>query len=106
MCPGVSAIINFLLGVEKYLYATSMVIPCSLSALSPSVRRAKSRFSMSSFVVAFLRSSSWSMKIPLESYNSLPIRVDFPSSTLPAVVNLRMSTELEIRNTLPFFYLP
>jgi len=46
------------------------------------------------------------MKIPLESYNSLPIRVDFPSSTLPAVVNLRMSTELEIRNTLPFFYLP
>ena len=34
--------INFLLEVEKYLYATSMVIPCSRSALRPSVIRDKS----------------------------------------------------------------
>ena len=41
-CPGVSATINFLFFVEKNLYATSIVIPCSRSAAKPSTRRAKS----------------------------------------------------------------
>ena len=40
--PGVSAIMNFRLGVEKYLYATSIVIPCSLSDFNPSVSNDKS----------------------------------------------------------------
>ena len=35
--------------------------------------------------VAFI-ASYWSSKIDFESYNNLPIKVDFPSSTLPAVV--------------------
>ena len=36
--PGVSATMKLLLSVVKYLYATSMVIPCSRSAISPSRR--------------------------------------------------------------------
>ena len=41
-CPGVSATINLRYSVEKYLYATSIVIPCSLSEANPSTKRAKS----------------------------------------------------------------
>ena len=41
-CPGVSATINFRRSVEKNRYATSIVIPCSRSAASPSTRSAKS----------------------------------------------------------------
>ena len=35
-CPGVSATIKLRLFVVKYRYATSIVIPCSLSAINPS----------------------------------------------------------------------
>jgi hypothetical protein len=41
-CPGVSAMMYFRDGVVKYRYATSMVMPCSRSALSPSVKSEKS----------------------------------------------------------------
>jgi len=39
--PGVSAMMNLRRVVEKYRYATSIVIPCSRSARSPSVSRAR-----------------------------------------------------------------
>ena len=42
-CPGVSATINFRFFVEKNLYATSIVIPCSRSAANPSTMSAKSK---------------------------------------------------------------
>jgi hypothetical protein len=41
-CPGVSARMNFRLAVAKYRYATSIVMPCSRSALRPSVKSEKS----------------------------------------------------------------
>lgn len=84
-CPGESAMINFLTGVEKYLYATSIVIPSSLSLFRPSVKKArfKSSVSMSVFI-----SSSWFLNIALLSRSSLPISVDLPLSTEPMVVNL------------------
>ena len=82
---------NFLFGVEKYLYATSIVIPCSLSARKPSVNSAKSNSPSSLFFVCFSIASNWSIIIDLLSYNNLPINVLFPSSTLPAVINLSMS---------------
>ncbi len=40
-CPGVSAMMNLRRGVAKYRYATSIVIPCSRSARSPSVNNAR-----------------------------------------------------------------
>ena len=40
--PGASAMMNLRRGVEKYLYATSIVMPCSRSALNPSVSRERS----------------------------------------------------------------
>jgi len=40
--PGVSARMNLRFAVAKYRYATSMVMPCSRSARSPSVNREKS----------------------------------------------------------------
>ncbi len=65
--PGVSAMMNLRLGVAKYRYATSIVMPCSRSARRPSVRRA--RFVYSSPRSRDVRStaSSWSSKIALES---------------------------------------
>jgi hypothetical protein len=41
--PGESATMNFRRSVEKKRYATSIVIPCSRSAVSPSTSSAKSR---------------------------------------------------------------
>ena len=61
--PGVSAMMNLRLSVLKYRYATSIVIPCSRSAFSPSVSSARSTspdpvvpcFALSRFTAA-----SWS----------------------------------------------
>ena len=39
--PGVSAMMNLRLGVAKYRYATSIVMPCSRSARRPSVSSAR-----------------------------------------------------------------
>ena len=86
ICPGVSAMMNLRLGVAKYLYATSIVIPCSRSARRPSVRSARFTSSLPLLRDASSTASSWSSNIDLESYRSLPINVLFPSSTLPAVV--------------------
>ena len=41
-CPGVSETMYFLFFEEKYLYATSIVIPCSCSSFNPSVNKEKS----------------------------------------------------------------
>ena len=41
-CPGVSAMMNRRLGVAKWRYATSIVMPCSRSARRPSVSSARS----------------------------------------------------------------
>jgi hypothetical protein len=87
MCPGVSAMMNFRLGVAKYRYATSIVMPCSRSARSPSVSSARLVYSSPRERDVASTASSWSSKIALESYNSRPMSVDLPSSTEPAVAN-------------------
>ena len=86
-CPGVSAMMNLRLGVAKYRYATSMVMPCSRSARRPSVSSARLAYSSPRSELVRSIDSIWSVKMLFESYNSRPISVDFPSSTLPAVAN-------------------
>src|SRR3954452_4980287 len=78
--PGVSARMNERRAVAKYRYATSIVMPCSRSARRPSVSRERSSAPSRPW-----RSSSWSARIAFASCSSRPIRVDFPSSTEPAV---------------------
>src|SRR5664280_2629728 len=63
-------------------------MPCSRSALSPSVSKERSSSSLPSLFPDWTICSIWSSNIDLLSYRSLPIRVLLPSSTLPAVVNL------------------
>src|SRR4051812_17912519 len=65
-----------------------MVMPCSRSAASPSTRSAKSISSpwVPWRLLSDSSAASWSSKICLDSYNSRPIRVDLPSSTLPQVM--------------------
>src|SRR5882724_4464432 len=63
-----------------------MVIPCSRSARNPSVSKEKSTGPVERLMRLFLMEASWSSYTVLESCNSLPIKVDLPSSTLPAVV--------------------
>ena len=65
--PGVSAMMNFRLGVAKYRYATSIVMPCSRSARNPSVSSAKSMTPAVSFTVALVMALSWSSYTPFES---------------------------------------
>jgi hypothetical protein len=67
MWPGVSAMMNFRRGVAKYRYATSMVMPCSRSARSPSVSRARLVKSSPRSRLVRSTASSWSAKIDLES---------------------------------------
>ena len=87
-CPGVSATIYFLLSVEKNLYATSIVIPCSLSAARPSTNNAKSiSFPwVPIFLESLFNSDNWSSKSICDSYSIRPISVDLPSSTDPQVM--------------------
>ena len=66
-CPGVSARMNLRLAVAKYRYATSMVMPCSRSALSPSVKREKSIGPAVRFLDAFSTDCTWSSYTPRES---------------------------------------
>ena len=67
--PGVSATMNLRCSVEKNRYATSIVMPCSRSAASPSTRRAKS--SSPPWVPTVLESDSraamWSSNTIFES---------------------------------------
>ena len=58
---------NFRRGVEKYRYATSMVMPCSRSARSPSVSSDRSSPLVDRLRVAFRTDASWSSYTPLES---------------------------------------
>ena len=67
MCPGVSAMMNFRLGVAKYRYATSMVMPCSRSARSPSVSRARLVYSSPRALLVRSTAASWSSKMAFES---------------------------------------
>src|SRR3989339_1272681 len=60
-----------------------MVMPCSRSALKPSVNCARSASPLLETL------ASWSSSTLLLSSNRRPIRVLLPSSTLPQVMNLR-----------------
>src|SRR5438128_2141952 len=101
--PGASASWKRRSGVTNERYATSIVIPCSRSARSPSVSRARftyespRRFDVSSMC------SSWSTKICFVSKSKRPISVDLPSSTEPQVTIRRRSVASacsEITDTL------
>ena len=63
-----------------------MVMPCSRSALSPSVTSEKSKASPLPFLADAWRTASiWSSGSEWVSCSSRPISVDLPSSTLPSV---------------------
>ncbi len=66
---------------------------CSRSARRPSVKSARSTYSSPRSRLACSTAASWSSKIALLSSSSRPIRVLFPSSTLPAVVNRSRSID-------------
>src|SRR5215213_4179719 len=103
MWPGVSAMMNLRLGVAKYRYATSIVMPCSRSARRPSVSSARSTWSSPRSLLTRSTASIWSAKTVLVSYSNRPMSVLLPSSTDPAVANLRMST-LEVALALPVLH--
>ena len=67
--PGVSATMNLRLSVEKKRYATSIVMPCSRSAASPSTSSARSRSPpcVPTFFESASSAASWSSKIIFES---------------------------------------
>ena len=65
--PGVSAMMNLRRGLEKYLYATSIVMPCSRSERRPSVSRARSVYSSPRPALVASTLASWSSKIAFES---------------------------------------
>lgn len=67
MCPGVSAMMNFRRGVEKYRYATSIVMPCSRSARRPSVSSARLVYSSPRAAETASTASSWSVNSDLVS---------------------------------------
>src|SRR5437660_9850489 len=64
-----------------------MVMPCSRSARSPSVSRARLVYSWPRWTLARSTDASWSSKMAFESNSSRPIRVLLPSSTEPAVAS-------------------
>ena len=76
---------NLRRAVAKYLYATSMVIPCSRSAFNPSVKSEKSMRPTPRFFDAVFTECTWSSYTDCESCSIRPISVLLPSSTLPAV---------------------
>src|SRR6266540_2790511 len=106
MWPGVSAMMNFRFGVAKYRYATSMVMPCSRSARSPSVSSARSVYSSPRSRLVRSTASSWSWKICFESYSRRPMSVLFPSSTDPAVArrSSSISAPSEVALALAVFH--
>src|SRR6185312_9989037 len=78
-----------------------MVIPCSRSARRPSVSSARSISPASLFLLCFSSAASWSVRMLLLSYSNRPMRVLFPSSTLPAVMN-RSKSILKLKVTVLF----
>src|SRR5215831_13722949 len=101
--PGASASWNRRSGVANERYATSIVIPCSRSARRPSVRSARSTYSLPRRRETSSMCSSWSTKICFVSKSSRPISVDLPSSTEPQVTRRRSSVESwasEVANAL------
>ena len=58
--PGVSARMNLRRAVAKYRYATSIVIPCSRSALRPSVNSEKSIGPAARLREAWVTERTWS----------------------------------------------
>src|SRR5918998_4202352 len=73
-----------------------MVMPCSRSARSPSTSSDKSTVVSPRSTDARCTASIWSVNTDLVSYSSRPTRVDFPSSTLPAVTTRRRSLISEV----------
>ncbi len=86
--PGVSATMNLRRSVEKKRYATSIVMPCSRSAASPSTSSAKSISPpcVPHFLLSASIAASWSSNSIFDSYSSRPISVLLPSSTEPQVM--------------------
>jgi hypothetical protein len=78
-------------GVEKYMFATSIVMPCSRSAIRPSVNKDKSKKFNPLRFEADSNASILSLVIDFVSYKSRPINVLLPSSTEPAVAILSIS---------------
>jgi hypothetical protein len=68
-----------------------MVMPCSLSAISPSVNKERSTKSSPLRRLELSTASSLSFVTDFVSYNNRPISVLFPSSTLPAVAIFKIS---------------
>jgi hypothetical protein len=64
------------------------VIPCSLSATKPSV--ANENLNNHILLLATFSIASFICSQRFVSYNNLPIKVLFPSSTLPAVAILKL----------------
>src|SRR6476659_6915111 len=76
-------------------------MPCSRSARRPSVSSDRSRWPLPLRACdTSAMCSSWSARIDLASYRSRPIRVDFPSSTEPAVASRSVSTVSEVAGNL------
>src|SRR3954453_11935851 len=67
-----------------------MVMPCSLSASSPSVSNDRSMPVCPRRWLDFSMEESWSSNMALVSYSNRPINVLLPSSTLPALVKRSM----------------
>src|SRR3954464_13985403 len=82
-----------------------MVMPCSRSASRPSVKSERSSSGPPRRTDARSTAASWSSWMTRRSYNSLPISVLLPSSTLPAVANLRGCMALEFLK-ITFFFSP
>ncbi len=84
-CPGASASWKRRVGVTNERYATSIVMPCSRSALSPSVSSARLTYPSPRRSLVASMCSHWSTKTCFVSKRSRPISVDLPSSTEPHV---------------------
>src|SRR5882672_2468124 len=81
-----------------------MVMPCSRSASSPSVRSDRSMSSWPRLLEARATAASWSSKMARVSCSSRPISVLLPSSTLPAVMKRstpRSSAAVALRSISP-----
>src|SRR2546430_882598 len=94
-----------------------MVMPCSRSASSPSVRSDRSMSSCPRLLDARATAASWSCKIARVSCSSRPISVLLPSSTLPAVIKrstprsptagaLRSISPSKLMSEVPFLLAP
>ena len=100
-CPGVSATINFLFVEKTVSYIDCNA--CSLSASRPSTKRANSSSSPCVPYLGHLKVISADLKNHFAIKRRRPIRVDFPSSTDPHVINLSNDFERSALGSFDFF---